>query len=194
MIVGARKRKPLPKKQPASSRGRRKLYAFSGTFDGQPCELIVWDAIRAGRDYACRIQLTYPVAIDREFFGATPHQARELAFGLCHSLLDRGEVASDKGKPVEIPGPPLPRLELDDGQRSVRGLALCLVQRPRGRVRLVLDDAQSISTAHPQQWTASSFYTYFEHDEDGMRTGRLPKDALAAIGQAVLTRLGLTSG
>jgi hypothetical protein len=190
--VGARKTKrgSVRGKAPA----RKKLYAFAGTFDGQPCELVVWDAIRVGRDYACRIQLTYPIAIDREFFGATPKQARELAFGLCHSLLDRGECASAKGKPVEIPGAPLPRLELDDGHRTVRGLALCLVQRPRGRVRLVLADARSLTATHPQQWTATSFYTDFEHDEDGVRTGRLPKDALAAIGQAVLTRLGLTNG
>lgn len=172
---------------------RKKILSFAGTFDGQACQLVVWDAIRAGPDYACRIQLNHPIAIDREFFGATPRQARELALGLCHSLLDRGELKSAKGKSVDLPGSRLPRLEHDDGQRSARGLALCLVQRPRGRVRLVLDDAHSITAQSPQQWTATSFYTYFEHDEDGMRTGRLPKDALAAIGQAVLTRLGLTN-
>lgn len=173
---------------------RKKLFAFAGTFDGQPCGVVVWDAIRAGPDFACRVQLTYPLAIDRELFGATAAQARDLAFGLCHSLLDRGELLTARGKAAAIPGAPLPRLELDDGRRSPRGLAVCLVARERGRVRLVIDDARSATATHPQQWNATSFYTQFEHGEDVVRAGRLSEGDLAAIGRAILTRLGLASG
>ena len=101
-----------------ATKKRKQLFAFVGSFDGAPCELDIFDAVRAGRDFSCRIRLTAPIAIDQELYGATRDQARELAFALCHCLLDRGTLRDARKKRVKLPGKPLPKPKKKKIKRS----------------------------------------------------------------------------
>jgi len=74
-----------------------------------PCTLLILDAVRAGRDWSCRVRMTHPLPLDQQLYGATAKQARDLALGLFHCLLDRGKLKDARGKRVTLPGRSLPR-------------------------------------------------------------------------------------
>jgi hypothetical protein len=77
----------------------------------------------------------------------------------------------------------------DDGNRGAIGLAVSVVERPNGKIWLVLDDVRRTGSTAPFQWNTECFFTRFELESADLLEHRLDDQVLANIGFAVVARL-----
>ena len=81
-------------------------------------------------------------------------------------------------------------MEIDDGIRSKKGLALCIRDMGNGKSRLFIDDIVTEDLENPIDWSFESFYTFTpELGNASMEQMNLTKEEFANIGIAVIARL-----
>jgi hypothetical protein len=85
-----------------------------------------------------------------------------------------------------MPGAPM---KVKKEQRAQVGVVACAVQ-DGSTTRLVFDDARSERDEFPQTWLAEAFSSDAQFDSGRFDTARLTERQFAAIGQALVARLG----
>ena len=80
-------------------------------------------------------------------------------------------------------------MPVDDGIRSSTGVVASLAQTANGKMRLVLDDAESDRERKPTTWTPRALFSSKEFDGAQLRSLKLSENELARIGENLLIRL-----
>ena len=79
--------------------------------------------------------------------------------------------------------------EADDGKRPESGVAVCIVEGPGGKARLVFDDISRVGACGTVQWSTEWFFTRVEFDLADLIDGALDEQDYLNIGQAIVARL-----
>jgi hypothetical protein len=159
-------------------------FAFQGTMGGVPVTIRVSRPVkRSDASWSANVE-SVALRINQAIVGASASQARTLAFGILHALVAGRELLDDAGRNVRLPGTPLaPSKDVDDGRRSERGVAVCLVLEGNGKARIVMDDVRRVDGG----WMTTTFFTHRRVNAADLM--KLPKRELEEIGLALVSRL-----
>jgi hypothetical protein len=77
----------------------------------------------------------------------------------------------------------------DDGLRGNSGVVASLIERPDGKVRLVLDDVTLAASTGSTHWRNEKLYTFVEWPRELVEKMALSPQDYQTLGENLLTRL-----